>query len=350
MNPQLYAALQASMGTVKIANEGEAFKASILADPYASKQSGAGRKRLRVEYLQRGETYRVCCPVCGDTRHRLYINHRWGTVYKGIRLWYLAHCFNEECHTQGGFHDMLKLRILNKTLLSPVIDTATEISKKVKITGNFIRLDKLPPDHAAARFMRDIRHFDPIYAGQEWNISWCDFSLVLPMTNRLFFPIFDYTAEDHLELVGGQGHWLDTMTLNGKPDKSDGVKWFTWPGTHVGQHLYNGYRAAQQDKLIVVVEGAFDAMRLGPEYAVALFGHTATAKQKELLKNHWGDRGAAAVLILDPDMNDDKNSLELERWFMLNFKKFKRLKLPGGVDPDDMAASDLWTFIMKALQ
>src|SRR2546430_13461554 len=33
-----------------------------------------GRRRLRV--VSRGETYYANCPICGDTRQRLAVNHR----------------------------------------------------------------------------------------------------------------------------------------------------------------------------------------------------------------------------------------------------------------------------------
>ena len=90
LQPELYRRLESRLGPVIIANEGEELVGWAATDPCT------GRPRLEV--IMPGEYYRVSCPFCTDTRHRLYVNHRWGLWVPELRtdnLW-LAHCFNED--------------------------------------------------------------------------------------------------------------------------------------------------------------------------------------------------------------------------------------------------------------
>ena len=67
--------------------------------PYKSKQ-----------VIDSGEEYVLNCPFCGDTRHRFYINHMWGTKDDSsgsLNLW-LMHCYNENCEENIENQDVLK--------------------------------------------------------------------------------------------------------------------------------------------------------------------------------------------------------------------------------------------------
>ena len=82
--PELFASLKKCFGSVLIANPGEELRATPMTDPFT------GQEKLNIS--SSGEYYRVCCPMCGDTRHRLWINHRWAKYN-----WLLT-CFNEGCY------------------------------------------------------------------------------------------------------------------------------------------------------------------------------------------------------------------------------------------------------------
>jgi len=200
------------------------------------------------------------------------------------------------------------------------------------------------------RYIRDVRKFSVKELGELWDVSWCAYSTVFPPDNRLFFPIYD-EEDGETVLRGGQAHWLDLRTLNGTPPKKSGqVKWFTVPGTRASSVLYNGYRAKQQSKLVVITEGAFDVMSLGPKYAVAIFGHTVSQRQRKLLWEHWGSKGAAAVLALDPDAVDTERTVELESWFRgQGWSKFVSLRLPEGQDIGSLPRKDAWEIINREL-
>src|SRR5437016_2241770 len=91
LNPILYSLLKERFGFVKVANEGEELVGSYKYDPV--------RGQTVLDIISRGETYCVDCPYCKESRHRLYINHRYGTWddISGSNNLHMVRCFNEEC-------------------------------------------------------------------------------------------------------------------------------------------------------------------------------------------------------------------------------------------------------------
>ena len=90
LNPYLYKLLKDHFGHVRVSNTGVA-----QVGEYHKSAFGAEK---RLELVEPGEYYQVCCPHCNDTRFRLYINHMWGRNDKlGNRNLWLAVCYNENC-------------------------------------------------------------------------------------------------------------------------------------------------------------------------------------------------------------------------------------------------------------
>ena len=54
------------------------------------------------------EDYRVNCPFCSDTRHRLYISCQWGVYdpFAGHSNIHLIRCYNENCVNPGDSDDI----------------------------------------------------------------------------------------------------------------------------------------------------------------------------------------------------------------------------------------------------
>src|ERR1043166_541750 len=96
LRPELYHRLLDCFGSVLVANEGEAMDACVRTDRLT------GRQELSVNLP--GEYFRVSCCFCNDTRHRLWINHRWGRYEPAVKSknLFLAHCYNENCLAQPG--------------------------------------------------------------------------------------------------------------------------------------------------------------------------------------------------------------------------------------------------------
>src|SRR5262249_13134083 len=94
LHPDLYRRLEQRFGKVIIVNEGEEMDSTVYTDPSVLDRRGRPVRRLDVEH--RGETYRISCPMCSDTRQRLYINYMFG--YRDEEFGFdhiaLCHCFN----------------------------------------------------------------------------------------------------------------------------------------------------------------------------------------------------------------------------------------------------------------
>lgn len=88
--PELYDRLTTTFGGgVLIANQG------MACTTQTSRITGGG---TYTSLLYAGEYYRVNCPFCSDTRHRLWINHMYGQPdANGWPMTFLAHCYNEHC-------------------------------------------------------------------------------------------------------------------------------------------------------------------------------------------------------------------------------------------------------------
>lgn len=309
--------------------------------------------RLRFQKVQGGEYYQVCCPACHDTRFRLWFSHRWGTQFEGLRLNNLVVCFNEHCEQTEGLKTWLwRLRanympsVIRDTPVSDADVTAIDDSPHA-IPGRFIPLNALPEQHAAVRYLQDVRGFNIDDLAMLWHVSWCMDTMALPPGNRLFFPAKTLDAAGNLILKGGQGRWLNPSNLESKPSKEAGeVKWFSIGS--LSRLLYNGWRAQQQSEIVVVTEGPFDAIRVGPMHGVSLFGHTPSFRQKELLWKNWGVKGGTLVIALDMDIRKERTFADFVNWAK-GWARYVVLELPDNKDPADFTHEELWKRITKQL-
>lgn len=318
LNPTLYHALRESFkndGGVKVANEGEAFVSQWQRDPADPKKS--------VEVLvQGGEEYRVCCPICRDTKHRLYVNHKWDTTDEvGKAHWnHLIHCFNEECDLEG-FAERLKPYIRNRPCLRPggVPDTNVTLLR-MEWPGDCVPLTKLPSSHPALEYLRS-RRFDPVQIQDLWDVKFC---LSCPETprfhkhlveGRIIIPI--YWGDDS-ELVGWQAR-----SINGSDPK-----YYTSPSLKKRHVLYNGQRA-KNFSVGVLVEGVTDAWRVGPR-ATALLGKSVSYFQRLLLCDLF--RNGTLINMLDPDALEDIDRVHKQLKPEHFPGKYHVVRLPAGTD------------------
>src|ERR1043166_8551066 len=119
LRPELHAQLAICFGDVLVANEGQELVDEITTQWRVRRRHSKAVRRLEV--TQRGETYRVNCPFCGDDRHRLWVNHRWGLFDIGTNrrnLW-LAKCFNEDCLKPKGRPQQLWTMVFGPTTRPP---------------------------------------------------------------------------------------------------------------------------------------------------------------------------------------------------------------------------------------
>jgi len=352
LNPPLYNALVKKFGDVKISRENDPAQYSIPSGKYSCFTS---KQTKYADLDDWGESYEVCCPVCGDTRHRLRFCHLWGekVVPKGTKKpvyfgTYCFHCYNEGCHKKQDMWNKLKDLDIDKT-----DEVATFNSKKVsfkKIVDVDIALPKgaLPLiDNALPGYVKDylkdreldIEELNDIYmckyvpAGLEWQ-SEDKTHTVTFYEDRLLIPIMQ---------KGIQVSW-QARRFN---DDADTLKYLFPPGCKKNHYLYNMDNALLHSDL-VICEGVTDVWRVG-QNAVALFGKSLSPMHVELMRVLWGFDGKA-VIALDPDAEKAANSMaRLLRVKKVFPKGVAVLHLDKG-DPDNYSRAEINALITEKMK
>jgi len=335
LNTKLYEALLRRFGIVKISNEGQRWLSRVRLGMLET-----AVKHSSEEVVDSGEHYRVNCPYCNDKRYRLYINYRWNTYSLEGKPFgrYLIYCFNENCN-MSNFEEELKPYVTQRPTIGRPHELEldkTENFKEVTLPGQCVPVCSLPDGHPALQYIK-ARKFDPGELSVEWGLHYCatapvsdDYHAGL-VRGRLIIPVFW-----HGKMVGWQTRAID--------EKSS-PKYYTMPGLKKTKMLFNGDRASQY-KFGVVVEGVFDAFRVGPR-AVAVLGCELSYKHRELILDYWST--GAVCIVLDPEALDDLERMERIS-AMLNPTNFRwgsfTLMLPYGEDPGSMDRDTLWNMII----
>lgn len=342
LNKVLYSALQRIFGgdRIKVIAEGES---AILRREKRLKTVGG--KHEMVEYIKTvhpGEEYAVNCPYCNDTRHRLLINHRWGTKDDlGYLVLDKIQCFNEQCLSVPGRRMQLWQRIYGvnarssaaKIQISPgkiVVDPTR--AKIVSIPGGIWRLDELSvkqPCQQAIEYLEDRGH-DPIEAGKVFGAGYCYYAPKFGdlVENRIYIPI-----KMENKLVGWQARYLGDVDWKqlGMP------KYFSCPGMQKAKILYNIDEALKY-RTLVIVEGPMDVWSVGPQ-GVGIIGKTLNEFHADYLREHF--KGDSIVIMLDPVQDaaekDKGKKHHIERAHDRLYKEFRgrlvRAYLPEELDP-----------------
>jgi len=374
---------------VKVSNQGEPMTGTYVKSPLTKRTS------LKINYW--GETYNVCCPFCGDTRHRLQISHRWGepdnnnpSPQDRKPSYHLMTCFNEECHKDGALSEHIKdaVSFLTQSKFykqSPVQSVVTKVEEsevsEATLPGHVQLVSTLSDDHPARIFLKSRGH-NPDALSKHFGVSWCDQSHNKALEHRLIIPIF---GVDGSVMIGWQarlvhpdgsgdvknyyrckntfcgetGYYAEKPTVcavcqhtESKPTKV--AKWLTYSKMQAAQHLFNKH-AALSWNFAVVTEGPLDVIRLGtpkredrPGPGVACFGHHLSKIQIEReLKNWWYSKDKAIYLAFDGDMLEKtlkQQEILLKAGFMNVFVvPFKEDEDPGG-----LSHADLWQRIVMS--
>lgn len=321
-------------GSVKVSNEGESMIAAYRPDLLSNK--------LRLHITHPGEYYQVSCPRCTDTRHRLYINHRWGIKDENghTNLW-LAVCFNEDCYSDfhrrvdlfedvGGM-DMGELSHA-KPRRGKVI---SEEARKVTLPGPLIRLDELPDDHPACAYLAN-RFYDPQRLGRFYGVAYCPTSMYYLAKHRIIAPI-----NMGGKLVGWQARYIGEMNWK---KKGAPPKWWSCPQMKRSRILYN-LDYAKKYRTGVIVEGPGDVWGVGP-MGVATFGDTMTEMQRRLFVQAF--KGQHVVLLYDPEAMVKRSTEKLVEFLRKEFgDKFAPIVLPKGTDPGGLDRKFLRNFLRE---
>jgi len=304
--------------------------------------------KWRREIITHGENYFVNCPYCNDTRCRCYINYEFGTVADdGSLNLNLIKCFNEECFIYVPerrnifFMEVLFGRPVSKAAIKQGVirDPGEYVSP-----GETIPLHKLDLSHPAVTYLRG-RGFNPSILSLVHKLSWCTVSDFKYAQSRIIIPVVEN---------GKECGWLARIAQDGDFYDSAGKKipkYYNSRGFSSSRHLYN-FDRAKHYRTIILVEGAFDALKVGPP-AMALFGKSISSYNVEKLASVVRRNDALVVVALDPDKSKTDRSARHHIEVAVNKIKYSHTKvmpfyLPSGTDPAKLTREQFWQLLYAA--
>jgi hypothetical protein len=342
LNPALYRRCRATFKRVKVVNPGVEQTRKMRTN------LNTGKREAQIEVY--GEAYAVCCPLCPDTRFRLYVNHRYGMQDEsGFYQTRLAHCFNGGCllstNPEAGYERLEE--ILTGHNLTVFAGASLRKGKQLDLAkirsewpGKVTRVDKLPADHPASIYLVD-RGFDPEVIGRLWNVHLCYETDKLVCQDRLIIPIYH-----NKKMVG----WQARATYDCNWKDSWLPKYYTAPGTPRRQILYNLGNASKYETGIIV-EGVTDVWRIGRQ-AVCTLGAVLTPQQETLFRKHFKEHNG--VLLYDPDLPTKQGERQAARLDEAIDRLAERLKsgfcrvsLPEGTDPGSLDREFVRSYIAQ---
>ena len=333
LNPTLYNALLKAFKSVKVVKEG--YRLKTTPEMYRGVPSP--------KVIAHGEAYLVCCPMCQDTKHHLYVSHAFGTrdFATGKEL-LLAHCFRHSGSAVKAIKDALKWYKVKLDTELPPSNVPEKPHEDVFVSpGVCIQLDQEDSRLAdAKRYMLD-RGIDPVWASRTYGISFCvdaDGTSAYhgAIVGRIVIPVW---MDD--KLVGWQGRRITS------PEERENhfisQRYLSMPGTWRSRSLL-GFNQAKDSDIVVVVEGPFDMLRQGPP-CVATLGQTVSGAQFDLIAETWGQEGKTIIWV--GDSGEDETIAYNVRCLRGRCKaQVYDPRLPEG-DPGDWEHAKFFDFIVS---
>jgi hypothetical protein len=330
--PQLFEALQLRFGDVHVTKAGE---------PVVWGGRTYVDGRLRQQVLQWGETYRVNCIFCSDTRHQLSVPHFFGQPdvdNENRPMTWMAKCFNENC-----LRDWQKRREFSELVLGPRnwrlapgwrVNAPSKIASCLQqpfAPGRCIKVTELPSNHDALRFLIGERQFSREVLDY-YGVGYCVESnpRFAAAQDRIIIPVWFRG-----EYAGWQARFAGEPTMSWMP------KYYTMDGMAKSRLLYNFDRAVHKP-FVVVVRGVTDVWRIG-DWAVATFGTTLTPDQHALIEEHW--RGKPVILLCNLLAALEREPPSPTVWRYGNHPAVVRVHLPNGYRPANYDTTVIQNFI-----
>ena len=260
-----------------------------------------------------GNEIRVCCPFCLlrgktiDVKYKLYIN----PVKDAL------HCFR--CDYKGKVSTLFP-QLASLGVEFEKIGRRTENTTLEAIPTGCYNLSQLPTSHLCREFLEG-RGFGLSDFDMAGGILFCedykkgDYSF----GPRLLFPVYQFGVY--------RGFQARTIWKNTDP------KYINASGMEKKTILYN-YDNAFKHKNLIIVEGIFDAVRVGLDRAIASFGKAISEEQIRLIALGDFDR---VILLLDPDAKKEGESSA--RKLSTNFNTY--IGLLSEKDPAEMTREEI---------
>jgi hypothetical protein len=352
--------------------------------PNQSARYGVARPGSSERVLESfGESYRVNCPACRDTRRRLYFSHAWGEIGpSGERDYRLLKCHNEDCQKQPDFiADMVRaldplrcgaIGAQTPPNLSQVVDDG--MPQIQKLPGVMTPLTDLPESHPALVYLRR-QYIVPSVASSQYGAGWVGDARWWRVSNRIVVPIYMSN-----QLYGWQARYVDDagsqtkgiyecensscrnrvrseIKLSTCPACGSGMepvlKWRSCAGMQKNKLLFNYDGARAWPGFTVIVEGPADVMSMGSptNYAVrgpvqASFGNTLSAYQRDRLLLPWAMSGGVIFLAYDFDVWE--KTLEQAVAMTQAGVCTVPVPLPADKDPADIGPDMAWDCVRRA--
>lgn len=329
LNPRLFQQLEAEFGTGQVGNEGT--PGTYELPPPKTLCCASREKRRLANVTGWGEIYKFNCPFCDDKdlqRFRLVFSHLFGASAtedgKNVVSFsrHLVRCHNEHCHMRPDFRRFLEERGIGYDVPGiPILLTeATKAPEKKAFRAFLGRTIDLPPNTVPLTSGNLPGFVYSYLAEREWDVqeladvygcrfgykgtSWTSPMVRMDATNQPVPHIISF-EQDRLVIPIIQGRRLvgwQARKFNDEPQQ----KYLNPPDLPKSDWLYN-YDRALFYPTVVVCEGVADVWRVG-ENAVALFGHSLSPRQQELMKLLWGVDGRC-LLLLDHDADAEADEI-----------------------------------------
>ncbi len=352
LNMPLFRVLQGFSGGVRISNEGQ--PRQVRYEPRSDNP-----QRLRGIPVAHGEQYRVNCPFCGDTKHRLNVSYQYGEYDDVLKqtnysLWF---CQNEQCHklrvNRDRFRDLAAIPIgravRRRRAAQPANPAPPIIPPPIQLPDSE-PVDQLPADYDVVLYLKQ-RGFDPGELARVWDVRYVPYVRGWsqhPAQHRLLAPIVSVcprlTEQDRPApyLVGWQARRLR--------DDENSPKYLFATGFAKSKHLYGVPQALQVTGPIVLVEGVTDVWRAGPG-AVATFGKHISKDQKSLLQLQFA--GRPIVILPDADAVDSARMHAAEFRLASGFGGVGPVMVgslpPHRSDPGECTREEIWAAVETAI-
>lgn len=299
-------------------------------------------KCLRATRCHGGEEYKLNCPVCGDTRRRLYVSH-WAfknVRQKGKKVYTdgLFYCHNEKCDLRE-FKDTLAGLIDPADVEVPQVLRKKRAKKKegIPLPEGSIPINAHDVPVSTRKYLED-RRFDPDELYARWGVMCCENLADYPEHGpKIIYPI---------HLFGKVVGWQARLSWDpSKEQQRQGIRKYYFPaGISKSDLVYNRDSARDKD-VTVIVEGVTDVHRIG-DAAVAIFGKVPSVRQTQIFKNVFGYN--LGVMLLDADAYDDAQEY-VEKYGKGIFAKGLFLVTLEEGDPASYTEEAIWNIITNQI-
>lgn len=294
----------------------------------------------------RGE-YGITCPFCGDNRSHCCINP----------IKQVFHCW--VCSEAGNYEKLIsKLKNISYTEAKEIVNLCNDLKKVLEERVNKMvqviekpmknKELKLPP--YTKPFIKDSTNIWQEVAYkflvEKYDLSWKDI-----LESDLHYCYFGEKYKNCIIIPCYFQNKLVTFIgrVWGTNSKKRYINCSNEEGlVNTKNLIYNYDNIRKGQNLVIVVEGVFDAIKVGLNRAVALFGTEITQTQLNLLA---GLEAKRLIIMFDADTHITTTNIKAKKLsdYLSAFTKTFVIKLPDNKDPGDLSRDEINILISKQI-